>query len=126
MGLLGAGIYLLSTNPVLFEMTIRSDAMCMFFEILIFWLIIQFFYHRIILPNSQKTVIFGIGAVLSAFLLASLKPSFTLTAVFVVAPVIWFIVTIKGDVRAKLAFFGVAVLVVMVLTFTERHLRRND
>lgn len=126
MGLLGAGIYLLSTAPVLFEMTIRSDAVCMFFEILIFWLIIQFFYHRIILPNSQKTVIFGIGAVVSAFLLASLKPSFTLTALFVVAPVIWFIVTIKGDVRAKLAFFGVAVLVVMVLTFTERHLRRND
>jgi hypothetical protein len=80
IGLFGAGIYLLSTAPLLFEMTIRPDAVCMFFEILIFWLIIQLFYYRVISPNARKTVIYGIVAAVSAFLLASLKPSFTLMA----------------------------------------------
>ena len=32
------------TLPILLEMRIRSDALCMFFEALVFWLIIQFFY----------------------------------------------------------------------------------
>src|SRR5215468_12674747 len=52
IGLLGAAIYLLSYAPVFFEMNIRSDSVCMFFEILIFWLTIQFFYYRVILPNA--------------------------------------------------------------------------
>jgi len=35
-------------------------------------------------------------------------------------------VTIRGNFRAKLAFFGIAAAVIMVLTLTERYLRRND
>jgi len=54
IGLLGASIYLLSNAPLLFEMQIRSDAVCMFFQILNFWLIIQFFYYRVISPNARK------------------------------------------------------------------------
>ena len=126
IGLAGAAIYLLSSAPVFFEMNIRSDAICMFFEILIFWLIIQFFYYRVISPNARKAVIYGIVAAVNAFLLASLKPSFTLMALFAVAPVIWLVMTIRGDVGAKLAFFGIAAAVITVPTFAERYLRRND
>jgi hypothetical protein len=126
IGLFGAGIYLLSTAPLWFEMAIRPDAVCMFFQILIFWLAIQFFYYRIVAPNSRKAVIYATGATVTAFLAASIKPSFTLMALFAVVPVIWLVTTIKGNLGAKLAFFGVAVSVVMVLTFAERHLRRND
>lgn len=126
IGLFGAAIYLLSIVPVWFERRIRSDAVSMFFEALIFWLIIELFYYRIISPNLRKTVIYAIGAGVSAFLLASLKPSFTLMALFCVAAVVWLVATIKHNVRAKLAFFGVALPVVVVLTFAEHHFRRND
>jgi hypothetical protein len=126
IGLLGAAIYLLSYAPVFFEMNIRSDSVCMFFEILIFWLIIQFFYYRVILPNGQKAVIYGTSVATSAFLLALLKPSFTLTSLFVVAPVIWLILSAKGNFTGKVAFFATAVPMIAALTLTEHYLRRND
>jgi len=126
IGLLGAAIYLLSNAPLLFEMQIRSDAVCMFFEILIFWLIVQFFYYRVISLNVRKMVIYGIAAAISAFLLASLKPSFTLMALFAVAPIIWLIVNAKGNFSGKVAFFGIAVTIIVVLTLTEHYFGRND
>jgi hypothetical protein len=126
VGLLGAAIYLLSYAPVFFEMYIRSDSVCMFFEILIFYLIIQFFYYRVILPNARKVVIYGTSVATSAFLLALLKPSFTLTSLFVVTAVIWLILTAKGNFTGKVAFFATAVPIIVALTLTEHYLRRND
>ena len=126
IGLLGAAIYLLSYAPVFFEMNIRSDSLCMFFEILIFWLIIQFFYYRVILPNAQEVIIYGTSVATSAFLLALLKPSFTLTSLFVVTPVVWLILTAKGNFTGKVAFFATAVPIIVALTLTEHYLRRND
>src|SRR5205823_12244851 len=70
IGLWGAAIYLLSNTPILFEMLIRSDALCMFFEALVFWLIIQFFYYRVVLPDAPKAIIYAAAGVISAFLLA--------------------------------------------------------
>jgi len=126
IGLWGAAIYLLSNGPVLFEMQIQSDAVCMFFEILTFWLIIQFFYYRVVSPNARKAVIYGSGVAINAFLLASLKPSFTLMALFAVAPVIWLIVNAKGNFTGKVVFFGISVPIIMALTLAEHYLRRND
>src|SRR6516225_7351947 len=126
IGLLGAAIYLLSYAPVFFEMNIRSDSVCMFFEILSFWLIIQFFYYRVILPNTHKAVIYGTSVATNAFLLALLKPSFALTSLFVVAPVIWLILAAKGNFTGKVAFFATAVPIILALALTEHYLRRND
>jgi len=126
IGLLGAAIYLLSAAPVFFEMNIRSDSICMFFEILIFWLIIQFFYYRVISPNAWKAVIYGTAVVVTAFLLALLKPSFTLMALFVAGPIISLILNAKGNFTEKVVFFVTAVSIMVALTLTEHHLRRND
>jgi hypothetical protein len=126
IGLLGAGIYLLSYGPIFSEMQIRPDGVCMFFEILIFWLIVQFFYYRVISPNARNAVIYGTAIGVSAFLLASLKPSFTLMALFAVAPVIWLIVKAKGNFAGKLAFFAITVPIIVALTLTEHYHRRND
>ena len=119
MGLLGAAIYLLSSAPVMFEMNIRPDSVCMFFEMLVFWLIVQFFYYRVISPNAEKAGIYGTAVAVNAFLLALLKPSFTLMALFTVAPVIWLIVNAKGNFTGKAAFFGIAVSIIVALTLTE-------
>ena len=126
IGLLGAGIYLLSYGPIFSEMQIRSDGVCMFFEILIFWLLVQFFYYRVISPNARKAVIYGTAIGVSAFLLASLKPSFTLMALFAVAPVIWLIVNAKGNFAGKVAFFGITVPIIVALTLAEYYYRRDD
>jgi hypothetical protein len=126
IGLVGAAVYLLSAGVVLFEMNIRSDSVCMFFEMLILWLTIQFFYYGAISPNARKAVIYGTAVAVNAFLLALLKPSFTLMALFVVAPVIWLILTAKGNFTGKVAFFVTAVLIIVTLTLTEHYLRRND
>jgi hypothetical protein len=126
IGLWGAAIYLLSNTPILLEMRIRPDALCMFFQALVFWLIIQFFYYRVISPDTLKAVIYGAGSAISAFLLASLKPSFTLMAAFAVAPVLWLVLNAKWNLRAKVAFFCITAPVVVGLTLAEHHLRRND
>jgi hypothetical protein len=126
IGLWGAAIYLLSNTPVLFEMQIRSDAVCMFFEILVLWLAVQFFYYEVISPNAWKAVIYGSAAAINAFLLVSLKPSFALMALFTVAPVVWLILNSKGNLTGKIAFFGTALPIIVALTLTEHHLRRND
>jgi len=126
IGLLAAAVYLLSYAPVFFELNIRSDSVCMFFEMLIFWLVIQFFYYRVILPNTRKAVIYGTSVATNAFLLALLKPSFILTSVFVVVPVIWLILTAKGNFTGKVAFLATAVPIIVALTLTEHYLRRND
>jgi len=126
IGLLGAGIYLLSYGPIFSEMQIRPEGVCMFFEILIFWLIVQFFYYRVISPNAGKAVIYGTAIGVSAFLLASLKPSFTLMTLFAVAPVIWLIVNAKGNFAGKVAFFAITVPIIVGLTLTEHYHRRND
>jgi hypothetical protein len=126
IGLLGAAMYLLSGAPVFFEMNMRSDSICMFFEILIFWLIIQFFYYRVISPNARKAVIYGTAVAVNAFLLALLKPSFTLMALFFAAPVIWLILSAKGNFTGRVAFLVTAVPIIVALTLTEHYLRRND
>ena len=126
IGLWGAAIYLLSNTPILLEMRIRSDALCMFFEALVFWLIIQFFYYRVVLPDAPKAVIYAAAGVISAFLLASLKPSFTLMACFAVAPVIWLTLNAKWKLTPKVTFFCITVPIIAALTLTEHHLRRND
>jgi hypothetical protein len=126
MGLFGVGIYLLSIAPLSFEKSIQSDAVCMFFEMLVLWLVIGFFYHRIVTANWRMATTYGTSAVVSAFLLASIKPSFTLLAVFTAASVLWLMLSLKNNRAAKLVFFGVTVFLVAALTLTEHHLRRND
>ncbi len=126
IGLLGAGLYLLSNTPLVFEMQIRSDAVCMFLEILIFWLIVQFLYYHVISPKAGKAFTYGIAVVSAASLIASLKPSFTLSAFFVVTPVIWLTLATKGDLARKVVFIGVAVTVPVFLTLADRYIGRKD
>jgi hypothetical protein len=126
IGLWGAAIFLLSNTPILMEMRIRSDALCMFFQALVLWLVIQFLYYRVILPDARAAVIYGAGAAICAFVLASLKPSFTLMACLAVASVIWLVLNAKWKLTAKVAFFSLTMPIVVTVTLMEHQLRRND
>ena len=107
-------------------MRIRSDAVCMFFQMLVFWFVVEFFYHRVVFVNLRMATLYGIGVAISSFVLASLKPSFTLVALFVVAPVIWLTLTAKKNFTGKLAFFSVSLPIILTLTLTEHFFRRDD
>ena len=57
-------------------MQIRPDAVCMFFEMLMFWLLIQFFYYRVMSPDTLKAVGYGLAAAINAFLLGFAEAEF--------------------------------------------------
>src|SRR5260370_14504435 len=117
MGLCGAGIYLLSNNPVLFESQIRSDAVCMFFEILSFWFAIEFFYHRTITQNGRRAILYAFGTMLSYSLLASLKPSLSHTSLLIVGSVGSLVLGLKRILAEKIMFFVAGAGATALLTF---------
>jgi hypothetical protein len=126
MGLCGAGIYLLSNSPVLFESQIRSDAVCMFFEILSFWFAIEFFYHRTITRNGRRAILYAFGAMLSCSLLASLKPSFSLTSLLIVGSVGSLVLGLKRMLAGKIVFFGASAAVIVILIVLQQFFSRGD
>ena len=89
IGLVGAAILLLSNRPIFLELRLRSDAVCIFFQLLTLWLTLEFFHSQLVLCEARKALAYGCAAVASAWLLASLKPSFFLFALLTVAIVIW-------------------------------------
>lgn len=104
MGLLGAGVYLLSNGPILFESPIRSDAVSMFAEMLSIWLALQFFYYCTVSRKPRRTLFYAVGTAISCFVLASLKPSFSLTSLTIVAVTGWLIIRLDLRLRQKIAF----------------------
>jgi hypothetical protein len=77
-------MYLLSIPPRLLELHVRSDAVCMFLQLLALWSLLQFFYYRLIVSDApRRTVAYGILVCSTAYILAVVKPSFTLAAIFI-------------------------------------------
>lgn len=125
IGLFGAGIYLLSPIPVLFELHIRPEALCLSVQLLSFWLIAKSLFHRRA-ANRRKIVAYGMAAVASAFLLCSLKPSYTLTALLVIAFVSWIILRAGLSWKLRAIFFAGVVVTALVFFVPERLLARGD
>lgn len=126
IGLVGAGIYLLSNTPILLEHTVRSDGVCIFFAMLTTALLVEFLYYRLLSSNHRKAMFFGLGAIAAAGALASLKPSFILTALLFVSPIVWLIGNASCGVQQKTAFFLALLLIAALLIVPERLLQRTD
>ena len=126
IGLFGAAIYLLSPIPILFEMQIRPEAVCMFVQMLSFWLMFQFLSYRRSPAHWRKTALYGIAAVASALLLCSLKPSFTLTALLTIGVLLVLVVRSRLGWERQSLFFAGAVLVGLVFLVPEQLLARGD
>lgn len=120
IGLGGAGIYWLSPIPIMFETNIRPEAVCMFFQMLSFWLVLRVFVGR------GARVADGIAAVGSALILCSLKPSYTLTALGTIALLCAIIIRRKGSRKSRFVFFGGAIAAALLLLVPEYLLGRND
>ncbi len=126
IGLLGAGIYLFSATPILFEMDVRAEALCMFAQMLSIWLVFQFLYYRVAAPNPGRAVPYAIAAVASAILLYSLKPSYALTALLTIALVIWVMIRARSGWKDQTLFFAGAVGAILLFAIPEHLLARGD
>jgi hypothetical protein len=125
IGLLGAAIYLLSATPIIFEMQIRPEAVCMFTQMLWFWLGTQFLFYRLVSPDAKAAALYGIAGVANGLLLYSLKPSYALTALFTGAIIAWLTVRSNQGSKHKALFIAGSIAVVLAFLVPE-HLQARD
>jgi len=124
IGLFGAAIYLLSPTPILFEMQIRAEALCMFAQLLGLWFLFEFLYHR--RERATVALFYGLGAIGSALLLYSLKPSFTLAALFAIGLVLGLVLCGRQSRNRKIIFLLGALAIGAAFLLPERILSRSD
>jgi hypothetical protein len=125
LGLVAAAIYLFSREPLCFEMSIRPEGICGFLIAINLYFLIQFTAMLFSGSRRTATVICGIAVVFSSILLASVKPSFWLTAIVALLPIGIFFFR-QGWSSQKIALAGGAAASAALLLLPERILIRND
>ena len=125
LGLLAAAIYMFSREPLCFEMDIRPEGICGFLISINLYFIIQFIACCFLKRRRTATVTYGITVVFTSILLASVRPSFGLTAIVALLPVLTFFFR-RGWFRQKIALAGGATVSAALLLLPEHFLSRND
>lgn len=125
LGLLAAGVFLLATESTRFETQLRPEGICPFLISLNLYFVLEFAVRCFVERRPRAVAGYGIGAVASSILLASVKPSFALVAIFALLPVGLFFFR-RGWVRQKAALFAGALLSAALLLLPERVLKRHD
>jgi hypothetical protein len=125
LGLFGVGIYLLSPTPILFEMQIRSEAVCAFAQLLLFWLFFEFICRGS--RQSDRAILWsGLGTIAGALLLYSLKPSYVLATFSTIGLVLWLAGRRMQIGNRKLLFLAGAAGIAAAFIVPERLLSRSD
>jgi hypothetical protein len=125
LGLLAAAIFLLATEPTRFETQLRPESICGVSNQP--QSVLRRSVHGLLFcrtPN-ESGVGYGIAAVVSSILLASVKPSFALVAMFALLPTGLFFLQ-RGWFRQKVALAAGAPVSAALLLLPERSLSRND
>ena len=125
LGLLAVAIYMFSREPLLFERDIRPEGICGFLISINLYFVIEFTACCFLEGRRTATVTYGIAAVFSSILLASVKPSFWLTAIVALLPVVMFFFRRRWFWQ-KIAFTGGVAANAALLSLPEHSLIRND
>jgi hypothetical protein len=125
LGLLAAAIFLLASEPIRFETQLRPEGVCAFLISVNLYFVIQFTACFFVEGRQAASVAYGIAAVFSSILLASVKPSFWLASIAVLLPVAMSFVQ-RGLIWQKIALGGGAALSAALLLLPEHFLSRND
>jgi len=88
MGLVGAGMFLLQSQTIVYEKEIRPEGICAFVLSVAFYFLIQFVACFYLERRRISTMAHGIALAFTAILLASIKPSFGLASLVVMSPTI--------------------------------------
>ena len=124
LGLSAIAVYLLSGGALLFERDIRPEGVCGFVISINLYVVIQFTACCFLERRQTATVAYGIAAVLSSILLASVKPSFRLTAIVALLPIAIFLFR-PSWLWQKIALAGGAALAVALLLLPGHFLSRQ-
>ena len=125
LGLLAVAIYMFSREPLLFERDIRPEGICGVLISINLYFVIEFTACCFLEGRRTATVTYGIAAVFSSILLASVKPSFWLTAIVALLPVAMFFFRRRWFWQ-KIAFAGGAAVSAVLLSLPEHSLIRNN
>lgn len=125
LGLLAAAIFLLASDPIQFETQLRPEGVCAFLLSINLYAVVQFMACAFLESRRTATVAYGIAAVFTSILFASVKPSFLLTAAAALLPV--GILCFRRDwLWQKIALAGGALASAALLLLPEYFLSRDD
>jgi hypothetical protein len=125
LGLVATAIFLLAGEPIHFELQLRPEGVCVFLVSINLYLVIQFVICCFIENRQTAAVTYGIAVVFSSILLASVKPSFWLTAIVALLPLGMFFFR-HGWFWQKIALSIGAAVSAALLLLPEHLLIRND
>ncbi|MFZ3374954.1 MAG: hypothetical protein WA183_05325 [Chthoniobacterales bacterium] len=125
LGLLAVAIYMFSREPLLFERDTRPEGICGFLISINLYVVIEFTACCFLERRRTATVTYGIAAVFSSILLASVKPSFWLTAIVALLPVAMFFFRRRWFWQ-KIALVGGTTVGAALLSLPQHSLIRND
>jgi hypothetical protein len=125
LGLLAAAIFLLASEPMRFEMQLRPEGVSAFLISVNMYMAIQFAACFFIERRRAASVVYGIAAVFSSILLASVKPSFWFASIVVLLLVAMFFLQ-RGFIWQKIALGGGSAASAALLLLPEYFLSRND
>src|SRR4030095_2080755 len=125
LGLFAVAIYMFSGESLYFEMSIRPEGICGFLISINIYFVIQFAACCFLEGRRTAAVINGIGVVFSSILLASVKPSFWLSAIVAVLPIVIFFFR-RGWFSQKIVLAGGAAVSAALLVIPEHVLIHNN
>jgi hypothetical protein len=125
-GVLLLAIYLLSSQPIIAEHELRPEAITPFFAVSALLLALKFIEQRYFRERPRRSAWLGAAVVFVSFLLLSLKPSFGLTALFTVFPVLVWVFDRKTTWVERLIPIGATVISVLLLISPEHFLAKSD
>ena len=123
LGLILAAVFLLAGEPIRAEMGIRPEAICGFLLALNLYCVVEFLARTFVL--RQAAVAWGIATVISAILLASVKPSFVFLALIPLLPIGFFLLE-RNPLRQKLALALGILVAGVTIVLPENFLSRED
>jgi hypothetical protein len=119
LGLLFGAVVLLAGEPIRTEMQCRPEGVCAFILSLNLYFGLEFI-ARAYVDKTKPAVAFGIGAGVTAMLLASLKPSFIFLAALALVPIAFFLCQ-RNRLREK-SRLGFALLTSALVIFVPEYL----
>ena len=125
-GVLLLAIYVLSSQPIVAEHELRPEAIIPFFAVLTIYLALKFLEQRYLRKERWRSVWLGAAVVFVAFLLLSLKPSFGMTAVFAMLPVLLVLFQRRTTWVERLILIATAVISALLLVLPEHYLAKSD
>src|SRR5205085_4724278 len=112
-------------EPIVAEHELRPEAITPFFAVLTIFLVLKFLEQRYLRKERWRSVWLGAAVVFVAFLLLSLKPSFGMTAVFAMLPVLLVLFQRKATWVERLILIAAAVMSALLLVLPEHYLARS-